>query len=154
MSKWVMRGPFQTSKFQELSNDIKNFSIHWVLTLQLLSEHSGVHRDSNSQCGSSLESVRVYSLTLSCTLGSMRHDSQASFLARNLATLCLGHKPDARVAIIIAKFQYLIFDAIKSIFSCLKCSNLPSNFVSKCFFYFIKCAPFIFKFGKDITFDY
>jgi hypothetical protein len=27
--------PFQTSKFQELSNDIRNFSIQWMLTLEI-----------------------------------------------------------------------------------------------------------------------
>jgi hypothetical protein len=48
--------------------------------------------------GVSLGSVRVYSLTLSCTLESMQHDSRASFLARNLATPCLGHEPKARIA--------------------------------------------------------
>jgi hypothetical protein len=47
--------------------------------------------------GFSLGSVRVYSFTLPCTPRSMRHDSQASFLARNLATLCLGCEPKARV---------------------------------------------------------
>ncbi len=37
--------------------------------LQLLSKHSGVHRDSNSQSGSSFGSVKVHSLTLSFTPG-------------------------------------------------------------------------------------
>ncbi len=45
--------------------------------------------DSNSQHGSSH--------TL-CTPRSMWCDSRVSFLARNLATPCLGHKPKARVA--------------------------------------------------------
>ncbi len=57
----------------------------------------GVHRDSNSQRGSSLVSVKAYSLTLSCILESMRHDSRASFLARNFATLCFGREPKAKV---------------------------------------------------------
>jgi hypothetical protein len=52
-----------------------------------------------SQSGSSLGSVRIYSVTLSFTPRSMRHDSRTSFLACNLATPCLGHKPKARVAI-------------------------------------------------------
>jgi len=39
--------------------------------LQLLFENSGVNRDSNSQSGSSLGSVRVHSLTLSFTPKSM-----------------------------------------------------------------------------------
>jgi hypothetical protein len=56
----------------------------------LLSEHSRVHQDSNSQGFHSLGSVRVHSLTLSFILG-------LSFLARNLATPCFGHEPKARV---------------------------------------------------------
>jgi len=64
----------------------------------LLSENLEVHRDSNSQNGSSLGSVRVlHSLTLFYTLKSMRCDSWASFLARTLASPYLGHKPKARV---------------------------------------------------------
>jgi hypothetical protein len=55
-------------------------------------------RDSNSQHGSSLVSVKVHSLTLFCTPGSMWSDSRISFLVRNLATPCLGHEPRARVA--------------------------------------------------------
>ncbi len=58
-----------------------------------------VRRDSNSQSGSSLESVGVHSLTLSYTLESMKCDSQASFLARTLTNPCFGHKPKVRVAI-------------------------------------------------------
>jgi hypothetical protein len=56
--------------------------------------------DSNSQNGSSLGSVRVYSLTLFCTPGSSRCDSQVSLLARNLANPCLGGEPKAMVATI------------------------------------------------------
>jgi hypothetical protein len=52
----------------------------------------------NSQNGSSFGSVRVHSLTLFCTLGSMKCDSRASFLACNLANPCLGREPKARVA--------------------------------------------------------
>jgi hypothetical protein len=51
----------------------------------------------NSQNGSSFGSVRVHPLTLFCTHGSMRCDSQASFLAHNLASFCLGHEPKVRV---------------------------------------------------------
>jgi hypothetical protein len=90
--------PILTSTFQELSNDIKNSSIHWVLTPAIALWTLGIHWDSNSQSGSSLGSVRVYSLTLSCTPRNMWHDSWTSFLARNLATPCLGRKPKARVA--------------------------------------------------------
>jgi hypothetical protein len=44
-------------------------------------------------CGSSLGSVRVYSLTLSCTPGNMQHGSWAPLLARNLVTPCFGREP-------------------------------------------------------------
>jgi hypothetical protein len=53
--------------------------------------------DSNSHNGSSFGSVRVHSLTLFCTLGSTRCNCRASLLARNLASLCLGREPKARV---------------------------------------------------------
>jgi hypothetical protein len=57
--------------------------------------------DSNSQNGSSLESVRVHSLTLFCTPRSMRCDSRPSLLARILANPCLGHEPKARVVTLL-----------------------------------------------------
>jgi len=41
--------------------------------------------------------VRVHSLTLFCTPTSIRCDPQASLLACNLASPCLGHEPKARV---------------------------------------------------------
>jgi hypothetical protein len=41
---------------------------------------------------------RVHSLTLFCTLESMRCDSWASLLAHNLTSPCLGYEPKARVA--------------------------------------------------------
>ncbi len=56
------------------------------------------HWDSNSQHGSSFESVRVHSLALFGLFGSMQCASRGSLLARNLASLCLGHNPKARVA--------------------------------------------------------
>jgi hypothetical protein len=51
-----------------------------------------------SQSGSSLGGVRVHSFTLSYTPGSMRCDSRASLLARNLASPCLAREPKAKVA--------------------------------------------------------
>jgi hypothetical protein len=60
--------------------------------------HSLKIRDSNSQSGSSLGSVRVHSLTLSYTPGSIRCDSRASFLAHTLTSLCLGGEPKTKVA--------------------------------------------------------
>jgi acyl-CoA synthetase (AMP-forming)/AMP-acid ligase II len=73
--------------------------------------------DSNSHNGSSLGSVRVHSLTLFYTLGSMRCDSRASFLARNLASHCFGRKPKARVAtssMNMYGFNLLMLTSIKS----------------------------------------
>jgi hypothetical protein len=67
------------------------------LTLAIAFLRFGVHRDSNSQNGNSLGSVRVHSLTLFCTPWSMRCDSRASFLVCTLASPCFGHKPKARV---------------------------------------------------------
>jgi hypothetical protein len=87
--------PFQTYKFQELFNDIRNSSIQWVCDPCNRSLNIW---ESNSQNGNSLGNVRVHSLTLSYTPGSMRYDSRASFLARILAGPCLGRKPKARVA--------------------------------------------------------
>ncbi len=45
----------------------------------------------------SLKSVRVHSLTLSYTPGSIRCASRASFLSRTFASPCFDRKPKARV---------------------------------------------------------
>jgi len=68
--------------------------------MQSLYENSKIHQDSNFQSGSSLGSVKVHSLTLSYTPGRMQRNSQASFLARNLASPCLDYEPKARVTIV------------------------------------------------------
>jgi hypothetical protein len=68
--------------------------------LKLLSEVSRVHRNSISQSGSCLRSVRVHSLTLSHTPGSMWCDSWAFSWPALLQPLCLGREPKARVATI------------------------------------------------------
>jgi hypothetical protein len=57
--------------------------------LQLFSKHLRVHRNSNSQGGSSFGNVRVHSLALSFIHGLL-------FLARNLASPCLGCDPKTR----------------------------------------------------------
>jgi hypothetical protein len=67
--------------------------------LKLLSEDSRIHQDFNSPSGNPLGNVWVHSLTLSYTLGSMKCDSQASFLACTFASLCFGCEPKAKVAI-------------------------------------------------------
>ncbi len=69
--------------------------------LQLHSEDLGVHKDSNSQHGSSLESVRVHSLMFFGTPGSMQCASWGSLLAYHFAKLCLGYKPKVRVVTIL-----------------------------------------------------
>jgi hypothetical protein len=101
--------PFQTSKFQELSNDIRNFSIQWVLTLQSPSKDSRVHRNSNSQNGSLLGSVRVHSFTLSFTPENMRCDSQASLLACNLVSPCFGREPKVRVVTLRVILEFFLY---------------------------------------------
>ncbi len=58
----------------------------------------GVHRDSLSQLGSCLGSVKAHSLTLSYTSGSLWCDSRASSWPAPLQPLCLGREPKARVA--------------------------------------------------------
>jgi len=82
--------------------------------LQFLFKNLEVHRDSHSQSGSSLGSVKFHSLTLSYIHGSMRCDSWASFLARTLVSPYFGHEPKAKVAtnsvvlnIIILKVKFL-----------------------------------------------
>jgi hypothetical protein len=65
--------------------------------VKLLFEDSKVHRDSNSQSGSSLGSVGVHSLTLTYTLRSMKCDSRALILAHTFASPCLGRELKAGV---------------------------------------------------------
>jgi len=61
--------------------------------LNLLSEVSGVHRDFISQSGSCLGSVRVHSLTLSYTPGSLWCDSRASSWPAPLQPFALVTSP-------------------------------------------------------------
>jgi hypothetical protein len=72
---------------------MKNSSIRWVLTLAIVFWKLGTQIP---KIGAHL-GVWVFILTLSYTLGSMRCDSQASLLARALASLCFGREPKARV---------------------------------------------------------
>ncbi len=65
-------------------------------------------QDSNSQHGSSLVSVRVHSLTLFCTPGSMWSDFQVSFLARNLVSPCFGRESKARVTTLTRMLLVLV----------------------------------------------
>jgi len=101
MSKWVMWAHFRYICFNSFSmiKKIPRSIRFWPL--KLLFEHLRVHRDSNSQCGSSLGNVRVYSLTFFCTPRSMWHDSRTSLLATTLQPPCLGCEPKATVTKII-----------------------------------------------------
>jgi len=93
--------PFQTSKFQKLFGDIRNYFINEFGPLKLLFEYLRVHQDSNSQNGSSFGNVEVHSLTLSYIPESMRCDCWASFLAHTFASPCFGRKPKVRVVTIL-----------------------------------------------------
>ncbi len=77
--------------------------------MQLPSKNLGIHWDSNSQNKSSLGSVRVHFLTLFCIPKNIRCDSRASFLARNLASPCLGREPKARVATLCVLFWFVVY---------------------------------------------
>ncbi len=48
-------------------------------------------------------------LTLSCTLGSMQHDSWAPLLAHNLVAPCLGREPKVRVATKDSQMRHIGF---------------------------------------------
>ncbi len=85
--------------FQEIFNDIKNSSIQWVLTpaitLWRFESPLGFQLPKwklTWECG-------VHSLTFSYTLGNMKYDSWASFLAHTFASPCFGCEHKAKVAI-------------------------------------------------------
>jgi len=106
--------------FQCFFNDIINFSIQWVLTLEIVLWRFG--NPSRLQfpkwkliweCGGSFPHTFH-------TLGSVKCDSQASFLACTFASPCLGHEPKARVATLI---KYA------SPMRILPKNNLPTSFL-------------------------
>jgi hypothetical protein len=80
--------PRTSQQFKELFNPIDFDSCNRSLKI----------RDSNSQSGSSLGSVKVHSLALSYIPRSMKCESQASLLACTLVSPCLGRERKARVA--------------------------------------------------------
>jgi hypothetical protein len=92
------------------------------------SENLGARQDSNSQGGSSLGSVKVHSLTFSYTPKSMRRDSQASFLAHNLASPCFGHEPKAKVATEIIYTN--VMDQVWKVYFSLKKNDFFCLFLS------------------------
>jgi hypothetical protein len=58
----------------------------------------------------------VHSLTLFCTLGSIRCDSQAPLLTCNFANACLGREPKAKVATLLLKLIFCILETSDQIF--------------------------------------
>ncbi len=90
--------PFWTFRFKELSNDIRNFSIQWVLTLPIFlwgfGNLSGLQFPMWEfiwECGGSFPHIFLYSWECEMWL-------LGSLLARTFASLCLGCEPKVRVA--------------------------------------------------------
>jgi len=92
--------------------------------LQSPFENSKIHRDSNSQSGSSLGSVGVHSLTFSYIPESMKCDSWASLLARTFASPCLGREPNAKV---VTKYSICVYKAPTSFTNLMNWTLLPQN---------------------------
>jgi hypothetical protein len=86
--------PFQTSTFQDFSNNIRKASIHWILTpvIALWKFRSPFETPTPDM------RVHLGVLGFICTPGNMECDCQASLLACTLASLCFGCEPKARVA--------------------------------------------------------
>jgi hypothetical protein len=99
--------PFQTSMFQDLSNDINNFLIQWVLTLASALWKFGSPPRLQLPKWELLGSVRVHSLTLFWTFGNMRCDSQASLLTHTLASPSPDCEPKVKVATTSVQIQWL-----------------------------------------------
>jgi hypothetical protein len=78
-------------------NGIKYFSMQWILTLTIafwrFNSPLGLHPQSENSFGS----VGVHSLTLFCTLGSMKCGSQAHFWPAPLQALALVVSPRLRL---------------------------------------------------------
>ncbi len=96
--------PILDLTFQNISHDIRNSTIQWVLTYEIVlwtfRSSSRVQLpkwELTSECGSSFP----HTLPHSHTPGSMKCDSQASLLARTFASPCLSREPKVRVATIV-----------------------------------------------------
>jgi len=85
MSKWVMQAHFKHLHFSNFPMVWKTLRTIGFWSLQSLSKHSRVHRDSNSQHVNSLRIVRVFSFTLFCTPEGMIVRLPGLVLARTLA---------------------------------------------------------------------
>jgi hypothetical protein len=105
MLKWVMQAHFRHLCLNSFSMIQRTLQSIGFWPLKPLSEGSGVHHDSNSQSGNSLGSVRLYSLTLSYTLESMKWESWATSWPAPFASPCLAREPKVRVV----KFTKCVF---------------------------------------------
>jgi hypothetical protein len=79
MSKWVMQTHFRHPRSKSSPMIKITFQTIEFFLLQSPSKDLGVHWDSIYQNGSYFGSVRVHSLTLSYTFGSMQCDSRGPF---------------------------------------------------------------------------
>jgi hypothetical protein len=104
-----MRAHFRHLRFKSFPFILRAPQSIEIWPLKSVSEVSGVHRDSISQSGSCLGSVRVHSLTLSYTPGSPWCDSRASLWPAPLQPLCLGCEAKARVATVWVFFAFDLF---------------------------------------------
>ncbi len=146
--------PFQTFKFQKLSNDIRNFLIQWVLTptIALWRFKSPLQLqlpkwEFIGECG-------VHSFTLSHIPKSMKCDFRASFLVRTFVCPCLGHEPKARVAtpIILGQLNVILFSIYTMQYNVvLRYIPLDPNLYPK---YFLRIKGFELLVSRDKTRKY
>ncbi len=105
VSKWVMWAHFRHLRPKSFPMIQRTFQSNGFWPLQSIFEDSRIHWDSNSQSGSSFGNVEVHSFRFSHILGSMKCDSQVSFLVHTFASHCLGRKPKTRV---VTKYFYCL----------------------------------------------
>jgi hypothetical protein len=98
VSKWVMWTYFRHLRSKSFPTIQGNFQSNGFLTLIIDFWRFENLSNSNSQSGSSLGHVEVHSFRLSHIPGSIKCDSQASFLAHTFASPCFGCNPKTRVA--------------------------------------------------------
>jgi len=131
MSKWVMRANFKHIHFNNFPTIWKT---PWAIAfwpLQSLSEHLRVHRDSNSQHGSSLGSVMVLSLTLFCNLGKHENVTPRFSLGLHLyKPFCPSCEPKVRV-VTLRMIEWPTYDGSNANVICSKTTTIkiPSTHI-------------------------
>ncbi len=114
--------PFQTSTFQELFTDIRNFSSQWISTTTIalwkFESPLGVQWEFTWEC----EGLFPHTLLHSCEyemwlLGSV--------LAHTFVNPCLGHEPKVRVATLLFLFFLFIFSNF--LYNCLVHGLFPHD---------------------------